>query len=276
MFIKPKQYVGVGINYRTAVAKDILVNIHHLDCVEMNTERLFIDFNHPLITEIRQRVPVVLHGLTLSIGTDQEISESYLTALCSTLQKSPCAWFSEHLAVTHINQLAIRGLMPVAFNTASLSRIVKKAKHIQATTNHLFLLENIAYYYVMPESDLLEHDFLTTILNEADCGLLLDLTNLFVNAMNHRYNPYEFIDALPLDRIVAVHLAGCDWIDNMWVDTHASPVRREVLDLLAYLVRKTPVNGVIIERDARLELFSKLIDEVYIVRNLLQAVRPRV
>lgn len=270
MFVKPSVCLGVGINYRNVIANDIVKNLHHIDCLEINTERLFIERDNVLMNKIIYTIPIVLHGLTLSIGSDQSIKKNYLDTLSHTLHRSNCHWFSEHLAITGIHDFSARTLMSIAFTETTIERIVNKVNTIQQYTHKPFLLENIAYYYVMPDSHLTEIAFVKAILEKTQCGLLLDLNNLYVNAINHHYDPYLFIDQLPSDRIVELHLAGCDYVGELLVDTHASPSREEVLDLLLYVVKKIPINGVIIERDAKLTYFSELIDEIYLVKDLLK------
>ena len=271
MFIKPNTSFGVGINYRSEIATDLVRHLDHFDFIEINTERLFVDRNNQAINHILKEKPIVLHGLTLSIGTlHQDISPTYLSNLKKVLKNINCLWFSEHVAMTNVNGLEIRSLMPVEFTRESVEQIVNKVKIISSISNKPFLLENITYYYTMPNNNMSELSFINQIASRADCGILLDLNNLYVNAFNHMYDPYEFIDRLPLDRIVEVHLAGCDYIHGMLIDSHASSVRKDVLTLFEHLCKKTTINGVVIERDAKLEHFSDLLTEVQEVRDIMR------
>ncbi|HEX4045409.1 MAG TPA: DUF692 domain-containing protein [Gammaproteobacteria bacterium] len=271
MFHKPEKCFGVGINYRSECANEIIEHLSEVDFIEVNTERFFVDENNHQLDQITREIPVVLHGLTLSIGTENQlINENYLQQLERTLTNIDCLWFSEHIAMTQVNDLEIRALMPVAFTEESINNIVKKAKEITKISQKPFILENITYYFPMPHTHMEEARFISEIVNQADCGLLLDLNNLYVNAVNHSYDPYQFIDRLPLDRVVEVHLAGCDYLHGMLVDTHASTVKPEVLALLEYICRKTLINGVIIERDDSLDNYADLLQEVKMVRGLLK------
>lgn len=270
MFCKPDYCLGVGINYRSEIFQDIFQYLDKIDFIEVNTERFFVSQNNENLTHIINSIPVVLHGLTLSIGTsDQDTSLSYFRNLSRTIEKTDCKWFSEHIAVTNVNGIEIRSLMPVEFTQERVDEIVRKTKEIMNVSKKPFLLENITYYYSMPTSNMTELSFIKKIVEDANCGILLDLNNLYVNSINHKYDPYEFLNQLPLERVVEVHLAGCDYIHEMLVDTHASSVRKEVLSLFQYLCKKTQINGVVIERDAKLNNFSDLINEVEIVRNIL-------
>lgn len=271
MFIKPEACLGVGINYRGEIAADIVKHLEKIDFIEINTERFFVNDNDSNLKQIIASTPIVLHGLSLSIGTEnQNISQDYLTNLSHTLQKIDCEWFSEHIAITCVNGIEIRSLMPVEFTDESIERIVNNAKCIASLTKKPFILENITYYYNMPTSKMSEAYFIREIIERADCGLLLDLNNLYVNSINHRYDPYYFLDKLPLDRVVEIHLAGCEYMHDIWVDTHASSVSPEVIALFEYVCRKTRINGVVIERDAKLIHFLDLLEEVKIIRAILK------
>src|SRR5258708_4041877 len=131
MFIKPTERLGVGINYRTAIEKDLLSNLHHLDFVEVNTERLFFDKHNRSLLHIMDSLPVVLHGLSLSIGSNQPIDRHYLDSLQATLSRVDCRWFSEHLALTQVNGFEIRSLVPLEFTNERIDCVVHKVKQIQ-------------------------------------------------------------------------------------------------------------------------------------------------
>lgn len=275
MLIESTKKLGVGINYRTGFAEDIVRNLNHFDFIEVGTERFFIDSIDNDLDKIANSLPIVLHGLTLSLGASQPVSAVYLDKLKQTLDKVKCEWFSEHIALTSINGLEVRSLMPVEFNEESVERVVNKVKQVMRVTSKPFLLENITYYYTMPNSEMNESQFICNIIEKSDCGLLLDLNNLYVNSVNHRYDPYDFLQKLPLDRVVEVHLAGCDYIHDMLIDTHASHTKKEVLSIFEYVCSKTEIKGVVIERDDKLDEFSMLIDEVNLVRNILNRVTKR-
>jgi len=122
----------------------------------------------------------------------------------------------------------------------------------------------------MPNSKMDEVNFITEIIERADCGLLLDVNNLYVNSINHQYDPYEFLDKIPKNRIVEVHLAGCDYRQDLLIDTHASKIKKEVLTIFEYICKKSDINGVVIERDSNLNNFSELVEEIRLVREILQ------
>lgn len=270
MRFRKSNYLGVGVNFRTEVAIDLIKYINEIDFIEINTERFFLNDKNSSIQEIISLVPIVLHGLTLSIGSDQSLSQSYVHNLTKVLNTVECEWFSEHIAVTNVGDIDIRALTPVTFDEVSMNRIVNKVNTIKSLTTKIFLLENITYYYLMPNNEYSEVEFIKNIVEKSDCGLLLDINNLYVNSVNHGYDPYQFLDALPLDRVMEVHLAGCDYIYDMLIDTHASRIKNEVLSLFEYVCKKTTISGVVIERDAKLDNFLELVDEIKYIRNIMK------
>lgn len=270
MFVKPDSCLGVGLNYRSEISDDIIRNLNNVDFIEINTERFFNNVKNENLNKIVNSIPVILHGLSLSIGTsEEEISCDYMGKLTETLNVTNCRWFSDHIAVTNVKDVEIRSLMPVAFDEECIANVVSKVRQITAVTNKPFLLENITYYYTMPNSHLKESYFISEVIRRSDCGLLLDISNLYVNSVNHHYNPYEFLNEIPLDRIVEVHLAGCDYMHEMLIDTHASSIKDEVLSIFDYVCMKAKVNGVIIERDDKLNNFSDILKELEIVKEIM-------
>lgn len=271
MFTKPDYTFGVGINYRTEISENILKHIDEIDFIELNTEQLFVAKTNLVMNQIINAKPVVLHGLTLSIGTfNEDIPKNYIENLTKTLQEVDCKWFSEHIGITNVNGVEIRSLMPVEFTYERVHEIALKTEKIMTLSEKPFLLENITYYYSMPNSYLSELCFINDIIEKTNCGILLDLNNLYVNSINHKYDSYEFIDKLPLEHIVEVYLAGCSYMHKIMIDIHVSSIRKEVLLLFKYLCNKTQISGVVIERDAKLDNFLDLTNEVIKVRDILK------
>jgi uncharacterized protein (UPF0276 family) len=270
MFYKPNDCLGVGVNYRGEIARDILENINEFDFIEMGSELLFYKYNENLHKIIDSK-PITLHGLSMSIGSNElDVDSKYLSNLYSSVGLDGCKWFSDHLAVTSMNDYQLRTLMPIGFNQESLDRTIHKIKQVMSISEKPFLLENITYYYSMPTDTMSEIEFFSRVIRGSDCGILLDLNNLYVNSVNHHYDPIEFINLLPLDHIIEVHLAGCDYMMDTLIDTHASQIKKEVLDLFEYVCKLTFINGVVIERDDKLKIFSDLVDEVKMVRAILR------
>ena len=271
MFNKPNDMIGVGVNYRSDINTHILNNISSFDCVEIYTEKFFIKDHDETFEKILSHLPVLLHGLDLSVGSSSnEIDAEYLKDLKSVLKKVEHLWFSEHICLTKEDNVEVGHLMPVQFSHEVADDIVRKVLTIKELSNKPFLLENITYYYKIPGSTMSEPQFISYILDKADCGMLLDINNLYINSRNHRYDPKEYLKQIPLDRVVEGHLAGGAYKYSMLIDTHAHPISSEVWEFCDYITAITPLNCLIIERDANLPIFSELLEEVDIARGILR------
>lgn len=269
MFNKPNDVIGVGINYRSEISADIIKHINDIACIEVYTEKFFIKDHDANFESILNAVPLILHGLDLSIGSSGEVSKQYLSELESVISRLDYLWFSEHISLTKEDNLEVGHLMPVQFSQEVADKIVNKAIQVQSISDKPFLLENITYYYQIPGSTMSEAEFINYILDKSDCGMLLDVNNLYINAINHQYDPIEFLKQLPLERVVEAHMAGGSRKYGMLIDTHANPIWPEVWKLLDYAVANTPLSCVIIERDSNLPHFSDLLDEVKIAKGIL-------
>tara|TARA_R110002126_G_scaffold71743_1_gene179649 strand:+ start:1876 stop:2718 length:843 start_codon:yes stop_codon:yes gene_type:complete len=262
--------LGVGISYMNAIGEHIEKNLDVFDFIEAYSERFFIRDDNSLLSRIIKNKPLVLHGLDLSIGSPEAVDEAYCAKLEAIIEETNCHWFSDHISLTKIENVEVGHLMPISFNDESIELIVSKVKSLTKRVSKPFLLENITYYYKIPHSNIEEADFITKILNQANCGMLLDLNNLHLNSINHGYDPYTFLKKLPLERIVEIHLAGSSFKENMHVDTHANYISKEVWELFEYVTKTTPFRGVVIERDANFEPFSGIIDEVKFAKSILK------
>ncbi|MFT3769080.1 MAG: DUF692 domain-containing protein [Minicystis sp.] len=214
---------------------------------------------------LSEQRPVVPHGLELSVGTDGPLDMEYCKEAVRLAKAVRAPWYSDHLCFTQASRVELGQLTPLAFTEAAARRCAEKARQFQDMLGMPLLLENITYYFAIPGASMTEAEFLTRVVSAADCGILLDLTNLYMNARNLHYDPYAFIDSIPLERVVQVHLAGGVYEEDTWLDTHSQPIDNhpEVWDLLAYLCQRAPVRAVLIERDADLpDDFGEMLQEI--------------
>lgn len=270
--------IGVGIGWRKEIAGDILKYKESVDWCEVITEH-YINVTPDkmdLIERLSRTFTIVPHGIDLSVGTDTPVEEEYLQGLANLLERINPPWFTDHLCFTRVPGYNIGQLTPLQFSEDVVDIVVNKVKLIKARINRPFLLENITYYFSIPGSELSEAQFLTRVLEEADVGLLLDVCNLFMNSQNHGYDPYRFLDSLPLERVVQLHLAGGIRHKNKWVDSHSGPVHEEVFQLMEYIVAHAPVKGILLERDSNFPAsFQELADELNRARDIFRRHRPR-
>lgn len=245
---KPSQAFGLGL--RRPHFDEIFENHGGVDFLELISEN-FMDFGgrtRAILERAIETFPVVAHGVSLSVGGPDPLKEDYLERLKTFVRFVKPPWFSDHLCYTSAFGVEYHDLMQLPFTEEAVKHVAERIKKIQGKIGIPFLVENISYYAVMP-GEMTEAEFTREVVTRADCGLLLDVNNVFVNGTNHGYDPRAFIDAMPADRVLQYHIGGHDASGPFIVDTHSRPVRGEVLDLYAYTLRKIGPAWTLLEWD---------------------------
>jgi uncharacterized protein (UPF0276 family) len=243
--------LGIGLGYRPELDADIRLNRATIDWLEVISEHYLGRPPERVEQALRLRAvfPLVPHGVELSIGTDGPLDDAYIDALAAFAEIVDAPWCSDHLCFTRADGLALGQLIPVPRTRTVAAAIAAKARHVQDRVGRPFLLENITYYVDL-RGELTEAQFVTEVMEGCDSGLLLDLTNLYINSVNHGFDPHEFLAAIPAERVVQVHLAGGEPTAAALVDTHSAAVPAPVFDLLHETVRLAAnLKGVMVERD---------------------------
>ncbi len=268
MFSLPER-IGVGLGYHAEFRESILNHPEEIDFVELITEKCFGATEREKLEPITTTLPVVCHGLRLSIGTDEPLDRTYLNNLAVALDQLRPVWFSDHLSMSHAGGIDIGHLAPLAFTHEVVEILCAKIRDLQQTFAVPFLLENVTYYFPLPGAEMTEWEFVVRILEGGDCGMLLDLNNLYINAKNHNYDAYEFLNSIPLDRVVEVHLAGGLLRDGIYVDTHGHSVSESVWEYLEFVSSNANIKGIVLERDQNFPSFEELIGELRRARRIL-------
>ena len=206
--------------------------------------------------------PLVPHGLDLSLGSAEGLDEEYVRRMAALVNQLNPPWWSEHIAFTRAGGVEIGHLSPVPFTWEALEVLARNIRTVQARIAAPLILENITYTLRWPETDMTEAQFLTELVTRTDCGLLLDITNLYTNSVNWGYDPVEFLDTLPLERVVQFHFVGGEWQGGQLIDSHSQPTPPEVWDLMAEACRRTQVRGILLERDENLPPFEEIVGEL--------------
>ena len=269
--------LGVGIGWRNEIAGEILANREHIDFVEIISEHYLNVAPEKLasVSTLAAKLPVIPHGIDLSIGTDTPVEEEYLDGLATLVNLVDAPWYSDHLCFTRVPGYSIGQLTPLQFTDEAVETVVRKTKLVTERIPRPFALENITYYFAIPKGQMTEAEFITRVLEGADIGLLLDVTNVFINASNHGFDPYKFLRSIPLERVVQLHLAGGIQKEGKWVDTHNQPVPEEVFELTDFIVANAPVKGVLLERDENFPVsFQDLTDELARMRAIFRKYNP--
>jgi uncharacterized protein (UPF0276 family) len=207
---------------------------------------------------VRARYPVVMHGVSLSIGSTDPLNRAYLETLRAATRRFEPAWVSDHLCWTGVGGRNLHDLLPLPYTEETVTQVADRIRQVQDILERTILIENVSSYMAFRSSRLEEWEFLTAVAEEADCGILLDINNIFVSAFNHRFDPLRYIDAVPADRVMQFHLAGHSDHGSYLLDTHDHPIRAEVWALYEHAVRRFGRVPTLIEWDDNIPDFEVL------------------
>jgi uncharacterized protein len=239
----------IGIAYRHALAAWIDTRPPEVRCLELTAEHFF-DVPEQRLRALASRQPVFLHGLGMSLGTPGPLDAAMLQQFVRVSKVVDPLWISEHVAFTRAADIDLGHLNPIAPDRATLDVIADHAIELSRACGKPLILENITSHLAL-SGDMTETEFLNRLCERANCGLLLDVTNLYINARNHGFDPRRWLRELEASRIVQLHLVGYAHHDGAWHDGHAAPVQEDLLDLAREVVAYAPtVKAVIVERDA--------------------------
>jgi uncharacterized protein (UPF0276 family) len=265
--------LGVGLGYRLPLHKDIMDNVDRIDFLEFISDQYLYGSSEKIdrLLQVHEQFPMIPHGVGLSIGSAHPLDDDYLRRLANVVDQVAAPWYSDHLSFTKVPETDIEQLTPLWFTEESLATVCRNLRKLKSTSDKPFLLENITYYFPVPDNDMSEAEFITRVLTDTDTGLLLDVNNVWVNSVNLHFDPYEFLDQIPLDRTVQIHLAGGEYAGDMLVDTHSAPVVEPVWELLEYVLDRAPVKAILLEWDQDWPEFGVLLDHLDRARELFAA-----
>lgn len=216
-----------------------------------------------------ERFTLIPHALDLSIGSAEGIDEGYLTQLAELIERVNPPYWSEHLAFTKAGGRELGHLAPLPFCAEAIDVVALNVHRVREVIARPLILENITYGIKMPGAEMDEPRFLREVLNASGCGWLLDLTNLHINSINHQEDVPIFLENAPLERVIQLHYVGFSrGKDDQLLDDHGSKVNPEIWDLMAEVLRRTPVKGAILERDQKLPDFAEIAGELAKAREL--------
>ena len=263
--------LGSGLGYRAAIGDQIQNARADIDVVEIISEQYV--GNQARIEQLRMLAdayPLIPHGLGLSVGTLGPLSTEQLAAIEQVSDATKAPYYSDHLCMTQVPGIDIGHLTPLWYCPEVLTASIERVNAIQDFIGKPLILENITYTFDIPNGQISEAEFFHRLTEATGCGILFDLTNLYTNSVNHRFDPAEFMDEMPLGSVVQVHLAGGEWHDRRLIDSHSEAVPEAVWTLFSRLCRKTSVKGVILEQDTNLGDFATLISQVKRARDILR------
>jgi len=244
-------YLGHGIGMRPKHYGSLLAAAPPVDWLEVISENFMVPGGRPLsvLDKVRREVPVVLHGVSLSIGGCDALDRAYLNALRELAARVEPAWVSDHLCWgTHGRRWA-HELLPLPYTEEAIEHVVARVLAVQDVLRRRILLENVSSYVAYKSSTLTEWEFLAEIARRADCGILLDVNNIFVSAHNHGFDALEYLRGVPVDRVGQIHLAGHSNKGTHLLDTHDHPVPDGVWALYREAVRRFGKVSTLVEWD---------------------------
>ena len=222
------------------------------------------------LEELGARHPLTCHGLSLSLGGTAPLDEAFLARIGQFLDRHRVALYSEHLSYCS-DDGQLYDLLPIPFTDEAVHHVAARIRRVQDVLGRRIAVENVSYY-AAPYRALDEVDFITAVLDESGCDLLLDVNNVFVNAINHGYDAHAFIARMPSRRIASYHIAGhFDEADDLKIDTHGAAVKGDVWSLLAEAHRLHGVRPTLLERDFNFPPLSTLLEEVDAIRRMQRA-----
>jgi uncharacterized protein (UPF0276 family) len=268
--------LGLGVGLRTAHFGHILRHWPPVDWFEVISENFMDSGGRPryVLEQIAERYAVVLHGVSLSIGSTDPLDFDYLTKLKRLADRVRARWVSDHLCWTGVAGLNAHDLLPIPLNEATLAHVAGRVSAVQDFLGRPLVLENPSTYVGFADSTLTEWEFLARLAEETECGLLLDVNNVYVSSVNHDFDPAEYIRSVPHRRVVQFHLAGHTDCGTHRIDTHDSPVIDPVWELYRLAHRLTGGASTLLEWDARIPGFDVVHAEVLKARDYMTAALP--
>jgi uncharacterized protein len=261
---------GFGLGLRPPHYEAILHEPHAIDWLEIITENYLVPGGKALdyLTKIRARFPVVMHGVSLSIGSTDQLDRDYLAAVKALADRIEPGWISDHLCWTGVDGRNVHDLLPLPYTEEALTVVVERIMQVQEALGRQILLENVSSYLAFTASTLSEWDFLREVAQRADCAILLDINNIYVSSVNHGFDPTLYLKAMPKSRVRQFHLAGHSNMGNHLIDTHDRPIIAPVWDLYREAVRLFGAVPTMIERDDNIPELSVLVAELQTARNI--------
>jgi len=255
---------GFGLGLRTEHYADFLEARPAVDWLEVISENYMVPGGKPLarLDAIRRDHAMVMHGVSLSIGSTDALDLDYLRDLKALTRRIEPAWISDHLCWTGVDHHNVHDLLPMPYTEAALRHLTARVQQVQEVLGRRLLLENVSSYVSFGADEMNEWEFIAELAKRADCELLLDVNNVYVSSRNHGFDARSFVDAMPRERVRQIHLAGHEDHGTHCVDTHDHPVCDAVWALYAHTVRRFGPVPTMIERDDHIPPLAELLAEL--------------
>lgn len=266
--------VGLGLRRENSAAL-VELKPDSIDLLEVTPENYFHTGGklYREFRELAERYPILFHGISLSLGSLKPLDMDYLKAVKDFIKDFQPLWFSDHLCYSSVLGAQFHSLLPLPFTEEAVAHVVPRIKWVQDFLGMPFAFENISYYASPGEGEMREWEFVREVAERADCGLLLDVNNIYVNAVNFKFDPMTYLKEMPMERVMHIHVAGHRVMEDFILDTHGAAIVDPVWDILSSVAARTEIPAVIIERDINLPEISEQLSEVEKARRVLEIAR---
>ncbi len=265
-----RPFLGFGLGLRTEHYQYVLDNKPKVDWFEILSENYMVPGGKPLdnLDRIRADYPMVMHGVSMSIGSTDPLNQDYLKGLKKLINRVEPHWLSDHLCWTSVAGNNSHDLLPLPYTEATIDHVAARIRQVQDILGRQILMENLSSYVTYKESEMSEWVFFNEIARRADCLVLLDINNIFVSAHNHHFEPMDYINGMDVDRVMQFHLAGHSYSGEMIIDTHDHDVCDPVWDLYRHALLRFGAVSTMIERDDDIPEFVELRKELNVAENI--------
>lgn len=267
----------IGIGFREQFRADVFLHQAEIDFLEITSDH-YLDASPQKLEELKllkQHFPLILHSLELSLGSAEGIDKEYLEKIAQLVEFVQPEWYSDHLCFTRSGGVKIGHLAPVPYTREALKVFVKNISEVKQRIPQPFILENISYLMRFPSSEMSEGEFLTKITEETGCGLLLDITNLYINSRNFEFDWRRYLDEIPLEKVVQLHFVGSHRYGKHLIDAHADKTEEEIWNVFQEVCQRCAVKGAVLERDDNFPPFSEILEELHTARILSENTNPK-
>jgi uncharacterized protein (UPF0276 family) len=267
-----KPFLGFGLGLRHDYYTTILDEKPAVDWFEIITENYLVPGGKPLffLDKIREHYPMVMHGVSLSIGSSDSLDLNYLKDVKTLATRIEPRWISDHLCWTGIQGKNTHDLLPLPYTEETIQHVVERIQQVQDFLGRQILIENVSSYITYKKSTLTEWDFLREISQRADCFILLDVNNIYVSSVNHEFNPLDYLNAIPSERIYQIHLAGHSNLGDYIIDTHDHAIVDDVWKLYEATIKRHGKISTMVERDDHMPSFDVLLSELNHARRIAE------
>jgi uncharacterized protein (UPF0276 family) len=270
-------FLGFGLGLRTQHFNDVLETRPDVDWFEIISENFMVAGGKPkyYLHAIREHYPMVMHGVSMSIGSTEPLDKEYLQRLKLLANEVQPQWLSDHLCWTGLEGVNSHDLLPMPYTEEAIEHIAGRIMQVQETLGRQLLLENVSSYISYTESAMSEWEFYSEVVERADCLMLLDINNIYVSSRNHNFDAQTYLNSINPDRVRQFHLAGHSDYGTHVIDTHDHDICDPVWELYRQALHRFGAVSTMIERDDNIPPLNQLVEELQIARDIAAGILPR-